>query len=85
VSLLSTVTAKTSGAECLVTFPSAKNQTLATTTYLNVGKEIELVASVKGISSLGTGSFCTYGLESAGVYSGRSLVALTNGGTLKWQ
>jgi hypothetical protein len=84
VTLLSNVTVSVKIAPCTVTFPSSKNKSLAANLYFNVGKSVELVATVKGITSFGVGAACEYAEESKGFYSGKSLIALENGGTLKW-
>jgi hypothetical protein len=82
VRLRSTMTIKATS--CLVTVPSSKNQNLELVAYLNVSKEVELSAAVKGITSFGTGAACEYAEESKGTYSGKSLIALLGTGTLKW-
>jgi len=82
VSLLQTVTVTATG--CTATFPSAKNQGLSTITYRNTNKEIEKLASIKNITSSGTGASCTYAEESSGTFKGDALVGLVSG-TLEWK
>ena len=83
VKLLGTVTI--TATECTVTVPSAKNTSLSTIVYKNSGKSIVLEPTVKNITSSGVGKACTYAEESAGTYSGNSIVGLTGAGTLEWK
>lgn len=82
VSLLRTATVTATG--CTVTIASAKNQNLHTVKYSNVSKGIEKVATVSGITSVGTGATCEYAEESKGTFQGDALVNLI-GGTLDWK
>jgi hypothetical protein len=81
VTLLNTVSI--TAVACTVTVPSTKNQSLQTVKYLNVGREIILHSEVKGITSSGTGAACTFAEESAGKYTGSSLL-IGDGAAVRW-
>ncbi|HEX5852326.1 MAG TPA: hypothetical protein VFY36_04480 [Solirubrobacteraceae bacterium] len=82
VSLLKTVTTK--AISCQVTIPSNKNQNLNTVKYRNTNKQIEKLATVSKITSVGIGAACAYAEESTGVLTGNALVGLI-GGAIDWQ
>jgi hypothetical protein len=53
-----------------------ENQKLKTLEYVNKAGTVEIVANVTKIMSFGEGANCTYALEEAGTYTGKSLVEL---------
>jgi hypothetical protein len=83
-SLLNTVTAKS--LSCLITFPSAKNQSLHTVKYLQTGKQLQVEQDLTGITSVGVGAGCSYAEESNGTFSDTSLLSLASGiGSVEWK
>ena len=84
VRLLNIFTITRSVGPCTITIPSTSNQDLFTAKYLNVGRELEIDHNIANLSSEGVGAFCPYALENKGTYTGVTLVALENGGLLRW-
>lgn len=82
VKLLGSITIKAT--ECLVTVPTG--QVVGPVSFRNNGKLVEIVPSVKNITSSGTGTACSYASESVGTYVGTSSVGMASGvGTVEWK
>jgi hypothetical protein len=84
VRLLNIFTIIPTGLACEIKILSASNQDLFTAKYLNVGRELEIDHNIANLSSEGAGAVCAYALENKGTYTGVTLVALENGGLLRW-
>jgi len=78
VDVLAAITIKALG--CTVTVPVQSG--LGSIEFKTSGASVELVPSVTGITSSGTGTACTYASESKGTYEGASTASAAGGNVL---